>query len=87
MPVAVPSTAKPTKSISLREATRAPVTVKTITPSQSRVAVAVSNIARILYLKSRTWLSARGRSSHSRCTITSGWEVFTTTVVPRGTRP
>ena len=86
MPVTVPSTAKPTRSISLRDATRAPVTANTVTPSQSRVAAAVSNIAWGRHLKSRTWLSERGLSSHSLWTRASGCEVFTTTVVPSGTR-
>src|SRR3954468_1235367 len=42
MPVTVPRRAKPTMSICLREATSAPEMAKTITPSQSRAAAAVS---------------------------------------------
>src|SRR5690606_6110154 len=51
IPVMVPRRTKPTMSISLREATSAPVVAKTTIPSQSRMVVKVSNIAKILPLE------------------------------------
>src|SRR5437879_12661605 len=44
MPVTVASSAKPKMSISLREATSAPVTAKTAIPNQSKVAITRSNM-------------------------------------------
>src|SRR5215213_2436167 len=47
IPVAVPSRTKPTRSISLREATSAPVVAKTTIPNQSSRAAKVSNISHV----------------------------------------
>jgi hypothetical protein len=43
IPVTVPSSTKPTTSIWLRDATSAPVIVNATMPSQSRIAMPLSN--------------------------------------------
>src|SRR3954454_18410439 len=55
IPVAVPSRAKPTKSICLREATSAPVVAKTTIPNQSSSAAKVSNISHFHQPSGATW--------------------------------